>query len=82
MQEWHMKFMFNESSALNDLLQWMLKVESPLCNYWWMKSYLGFGTRCKLCHMAMLVLGFLFWFIIESLWDTIIIGIPTFIVFV
>jgi hypothetical protein len=47
-----------------------------------MKSYLGFGTRCKLCHMAMLVLGFLFWFIIESLWDTIIIGIPTFIVFV
>jgi hypothetical protein len=37
---------------------------------------------CKLCHVAKLVLDFLFWFIVESLQDTIINGIPTFGVFV
>jgi hypothetical protein len=31
--------------------------------------------------MAMLVFGFLFWLIVESLWDTSMANIPTFGVF-
>jgi hypothetical protein len=40
----------------------------------WFRYYIGW----KLCHVAMLLLGFLSWLIVESIGDTTIANITTF----
>jgi hypothetical protein len=52
-----------------------LMMDKMVLRFWY---YIG----CKLCLVAMLVLNFLFWFIVESLQDINIDGALTFGVFV
>jgi hypothetical protein len=52
-----------------------LMMDEMVLKFWY---YIG----CKLCLVAMLVLDFLFWFIVESLQDITIDGALTFGVFV